>query len=143
VNEHRIRLRGGWECCATGTLRPIRERLSLPVRWSPHGPKRLRLTRHFGRPPLDPARQELVLDLDQVAGISSVVLNGQSVACVSPERSRFEIPLDGALERNTLVLEIETPEAAGEPAGMTPEWGFIALVIRPIEAETGSGSAPP
>jgi hypothetical protein len=134
VSEHRIRLRGGWECCASAPRTDVAERrLNLPIRWSQEDPLRLRLTRRFGRPAFDPSCQKLVLELDQVAGIDSLFLNGQPIAAVSPERTHYEIALDRALERNTLVLEIQRPAAGqGEPA-TAPEWGVIALVIRSID----------
>jgi hypothetical protein len=131
VSEHRIRLRGGWECGSSAAPEAVQKRLNLPVRWSREDASRLRLTRRFGRPAFDPSREKLVLELDQVAGIDSLRLNGQAIASVSPERTRYEIALEGALERNTLVLEIDTPAAIqGEP-GTAQEWGLIALVIKP------------
>ena len=141
VSEYRIRLRGGWECRATATDASRDKRLILPVRWSAERPKRLRLTRRFGRPAFDPVHEKLVLELDQVGGIDSVVLNGQAMAEVSPERTHYEIALDGALARNTLVLEVETAQAGTDEAGTAPEWGFIALVIRSIDTEAASPGA--
>ena len=129
MSEHRIRLRGGWECCTCAVPEAPPKRLNLPIRWRAEHPKRVRLTRRFGSPPFDPFHQRLVLELEQVAGIDSLSLNGQPIAEISPERTRYEIPLDGAPERNTLVMELET-SAAGR--GAAPEWGLIALVIRPI-----------
>jgi hypothetical protein len=141
VSTHRIRLRGGWECCAPGVPAAAKERLNLPVRWSLEDSQRLRLTRHFGRPPFDPAHQKLMLELDQVGGMESLSLNGQRLADVSPEKTHYAIALDGARERNTLVLEIATPAAGPDERGVGPEWGLIVVVIRPIDDEAASGIA--
>jgi hypothetical protein len=86
------------------TPNPAPEHLSLPVRWSAAGHQRL----------------------------DSILLNGRAIAAVSPERTHYEIALDSALVRNMLVLELETPPAS-PGGGAKPEWGLIALVIRPIE----------
>src|SRR5438132_951062 len=104
--EHRIQLRGGWECCAAGLPQSVGRRVTLPIRWSSDDLGRMRLTRRFGRPRLEPGQQELVLQIDQVAGIHSILLNGQPIAAVSPETTRYEIGLDPWLERNVLVLEL-------------------------------------
>jgi len=133
VTEHRIRLRGGWGCCAAGLPQADEQRVTLPIRWRPDGPGRLRLTRRFGRPPFEPEREVLVLRLDQVAGIYSILLNGQPVARVSPDRSQYEIQLEHGRDRNLLELELEPPLAGVDAAGPRAEWGLIALVIRPIE----------
>jgi hypothetical protein len=132
VTEHRIRFRGGWECCPVATPESDELRLTLPIRWSRQHPSRLQLTRRFGRPPLDPDSQVLFLQLDQVPGIQSLLLNGRPIARVSPEESRYEIRLDDLPNRNVLLLEIETPRP-GDQAAAQAEWGRIALVIRPLD----------
>jgi hypothetical protein len=136
VAEHRIRLRGGWGCCAAGLPATAEERVTLPIYWKLDGAGRVRLTRRFGRPPFDHDRQILVLQLDQVAGIHSLLLNGQAVAGVSPEKRRYEIELDDSRDRNLLVLELEPPVPSSEEAGTHPEWGHVALVVRPIPPAT-------
>jgi hypothetical protein len=129
MSEHRIRLRGGWEARALDGLPPVVERLTLPVRWEFDRPRRLRLSRRFQRPPLAEPSQ-LVLLLEQVPGIVWLELNGETPVGVSPEQTRYEVPLDRLAERNQLVLEVETPRWSDRASGDAPEWGWIALVIR-------------
>jgi hypothetical protein len=129
VPDHRIRLRGGWEYCPVGSPADS-ERLTLPTRWGSDRPGRLRLTRRFGCPPLDSNRQVLLLLLEQVPGIHSIRLNEHPIPHVSPESSRYEIPLDGLPPRNVLVLEVEPPMAHGRTDIDASDWGCIALVIQ-------------
>jgi len=133
VTEHRIRLRGGWACRAAGSPECEDRRLDLPVRWGSDQPRRLVLTRRFGRPPLDPGRQVLLIQMDQVEGIDSFVLNGQPIAPIATAACRYELEVPNLAERNVLVLEIELPEAGPDPAARRGEWGLIALVVRTIE----------
>jgi hypothetical protein len=134
VTEHTIRLRGGWTCHAAGTaLESPERRLTLPVRWGPDDTEPLILTRRFSRPRLLPDREALVLRMDQVGGILSLSLNGQSIAPISPTTCRYEIELGGLLERNELVLHVETRSRECEPAGISAEWGVISLVVRTVE----------
>jgi len=141
VIEHRIRLRGGWGCCAAGLPETDEHRVTLPMRWSPDGLGRMRLTRRFGRPPFDPDRELLILRLDQVAGIRSMLLNGQPVAGVAPERSFYELQINHSRDRNLLVLEVERPLPGMESAGASAEWGIVALVVRPIGPAAGSATS--
>jgi len=138
VTEHQIRLRGGWEYCAAGLPESDHQRVTLPIRWKPDGLGRIRLTRRFGLPPVEPGREVLILRLDQVAGTHSIVLNGQPVAGVSPERSLYEIRLEHGRDRNLLELDLEPPRAGVDAAGAAAEWGIIALVVRPIEPSASS-----
>jgi hypothetical protein len=133
VTEHRIRLRGGWACRAAGSPECENRRLDLPVRWSADEPRRLVLTRRFGRPPLDQGRQILLLQMDQVEGILALALNGQPIAPVAAATCRYEIEVPDLAERNVLVLEIELPEPGPEPERHREEWGVIALVVRAVE----------
>ena len=139
MSEHRIRLRGGWEARAIDAMPWAVNRLTLPIRWGVDPPRRLRLTRRFQRPPLPvltlrgsqtAGQPELVLVLEDVPGIVSLELNGESPVCVSPEQTRYEIPLGRLPQRNQLVLEVETPRRDDRPGGESLEWGCIALVIR-------------
>jgi hypothetical protein len=132
VNEHRIRLRGGWECQAAGSAEPP-ETVTLPFRWDAARPRRVHLSRRFGRPKIDPLRQCLLLELDQASGIHSLLLNGKAIAAISPPKSYYLIPLPDIEDRNVLVLEVETGQARGDAFGKDPEWGRIALVIQPVE----------
>ena len=123
MDEHRIRLRGGWECGRIGTAGSAPERMTLPVRWAPEISGRMRLSRRFGRPHLDAARQILLLELDRVQGMQTLLLNGEILAAASPARSSYEIPLGELLERNLLVLEVETGGAGGDSVGQDPGLG--------------------
>ena len=130
MDEHRIRLRGGWECRAAGSPECENRRLNLPVRWESEGPRRLVLTRRFGRPPLNQGQQVLFLQMDQVEGILSLVLNGQPIGRTAASISSYEIEVPDLAERNVLVLEIALPEPRPEVTGGREEWGVIALVVR-------------
>jgi hypothetical protein len=110
----------------------------LPVRWSSDIAGRLVLTRRFGRPALEPGRQILILEMDQVAGTRAIILNGQPIAAAASETPHYAIELTELAERNVLVLEIDTPPEGVGPAGHGEDWGMIALVIR----ETGPAGAP-
>jgi hypothetical protein len=133
VNEHRIRLRGGWEC-QSGCSGEVPERITLPIQWDPEIRRRVRLYRRFGRPAIDQDRQCLLLELDRARGIHSLLLNGKTVTAISPAKSYYLIPLAEIEERNELVLEIEIGETRDEQAPSERDWGQIALVIRPIES---------
>jgi hypothetical protein len=130
--EHFIRLRGGWECCAMDAPNQVARRLTLPTVWSEGEAPRLRLTRRFGRPPLDRGCQALSLRLERVPGILSLELNGRSVVSLSPETSSYRIELDDLPARNVLLIEFERH---GRCRGSTPEsdWGEIALVISSVD----------
>jgi hypothetical protein len=139
MTEHRIRLRGGWEVRALDERPGEVKRLTLPIRWDFERPRRLRLTRRFQRPPLQalsplgsrPAgHPELVLVLEDVPGIVSLELNGESTVYVSPEQTCYQVPLGRLPQRNQLELEIETPCANDRTGGDVREWGSIALVVR-------------
>jgi hypothetical protein len=141
VPDHRIRLRGGWESCPVGAPAES-ERLTLPTNWGSVPSGRLRLTRRFGSPPLGPGRHVLLLILEKVPGIHSIRLNEREIPHVSPESSRYEIPLDDLPARNVLILEVDPPIAQGPTDARTPAgssgWGCIALVIQ----TQPEGSAP-
>jgi hypothetical protein len=128
VTEHRIRLRGGWECIPIDGPASEAFRLTLPTRWEAEGPRRLRLIRRFSQPRTE-AGTEVVLQMEQVPGIRRLQIDGQSTPPGSPERSEFELALDGSAARHLLILEIETP-IPDDPVTAAPEWGVIALVIR-------------
>jgi len=132
VNEHRIRLRGGWECQPAGSAEPP-ETIALPVRWDLTRPRRVRLSRRFGRPKIDALRQCLLLELDQACGIHSLLLNGKAIAAISSQKSYYLIPLSDIEDRNVLVIEMETGQARGDAFGNDLEWGQIALIIQPVE----------
>jgi hypothetical protein len=129
VNEHLIRLRGGWESRPAMSSESEQQRLILPVRWGLRDPRQVILTRRFGRPRVQPGSRVL-LRMDQVQGIVALLLNGKSIFPVSPEITRYEIELPTLAERNVLVLQIELREPAGEITCAGVEWGMIALVVR-------------
>jgi hypothetical protein len=133
MTEHRIRLRRGWECQEAGSPASQARRLELPTRWTFDVPTRLILTRRFGRPAFDPSRQALLLELEQVAGTRSILLNGQPIALVAAATPQHTIKLGDLPERNALVLEIETPVHVVSAAGTVDDWGLISLIVRTIE----------
>jgi hypothetical protein len=135
LNEHSIRLRGGWECRSTAAGESLPARLALPTRWTSDQTGLITLTRRFGRPPLDADRDALWLRLDQVPGIRSLHLNGQPLVPIPPTSSRFEFPLAGLLDRNQLDLEVDIAAASARSAAVGADWGVISLVIRSADDE--------
>ena len=107
--EHRIRLRGGWDCQYRERDDPdgpeVVRRVDLPVVWTEDFPRRLRLTRQFGRPPVDPASERVELELRDVPGLTTVRLNGQAVSGVVAEGSR-SIRLDEALLPRNMAIQL-------------------------------------
>ena len=132
MNEHRIRLRGGWGLRPAIAPQSDQVRLALPIRWGLRSTGRVILTRRFGRPPLEPG-DRVLLQMDQVQGVVALSLNGQSIFPVLPEITRYEIELPALAEKNVLVLELEMPEPVGKIDSPGDEWGMIALVVRPRE----------
>jgi hypothetical protein len=136
MNDHRIRLRRGWECQIAESAQsggPI----ALPVRWDPNNPRRLRLSRRFGQPAIDATRQCLLLELGRARGIQSLLLNGKTLTAISTQKSYYLIPLTEIEDRNMLVLEVETGEAANDSTDLEQDWGHFALVIRSIDRSAG------
>jgi hypothetical protein len=125
--EHRIRLRGGWQWRVAGEAGPPR-RVALPIAWPDDALGRVLLSRPFNRPPLDPSREALRLELEQVDGLVAVLLNDRDLARPPVGTARLVVPLDDPLPgRNVLVLEVASPPAGRGGSG----WGDIALVIGP------------
>jgi hypothetical protein len=131
--EHRIRLRGGWECHyregEDDSAAEVLRRVDLPLASPAELPASFRLARQFGRPPVDQRNESVWLEMRNVAGLESVRLNGRplgEIAEISGDRT-IELPED-LLPRNGLVLGFERPaEGLDDPS----PWGDIALVIRP------------
>ena len=130
--EHRIRLRGGWECHyregddeeAPEVLR----RVDLPTASVRDLPPRCRLTRQFGRPPVDPRNEDVWLEMRNVPGLTSARLNGRSIRPDEPGGPDWTIALpEILLPRNGLVLEVERQDQTENDRS---PWGEIALVIR-------------
>jgi hypothetical protein len=105
-------------------------RLTLPVYWGESSPPRLILTRRFGRPTGGKARQALFLRLEQVEGLCALEFNGRPIVLGSAVESRHEVELGELLERNVLVLEVQTSGLHAGPGQARREWGKIALVVR-------------
>ena len=112
-------------------------RLTLPTRWKSGDPRRLRLTRRFLHPSLG-VGMSVLLQMEDVPGIHRLELNGHPSAAISPGRAEYEISLDRAAVRQELYLEIE-PILPRDSESASPEWGRIALVIRP----TNQAGSPP
>jgi hypothetical protein len=128
VSEHRIRLRGGWECESVDPPSGAPYRLTLPTRWAADGPRRLRLTRQFNQPPVQTGSR-VVVRLQQVPGIRSLEVNGQAAVPVSPGCTEYEVLLDASGGPRRLVLDVDTTNSS-DPTSPPIEWGDVALVIR-------------
>jgi hypothetical protein len=131
--EHRIRLRGGWECHYRDgddeSAPDVVRRVDLPLGSPSEIPLRCRLTRQFGRPPVDPRSETVSLELRNVEGLKSAWLNGRPIGEAGAGGADVSIVLpEPLLPRNGLVLEIARP---GDPWEGPSSWGEIALVIRP------------
>ncbi len=128
--DHRIRLRGAWERhdpdAKTG------RRVSLPLEREHAGAGHVRLIRPFNRPPLDPERERLLLEMEGIAGLVSVRLNQQEIARPEPGTEELTLTLDQPLPmRNVLSLEVEFRDERDARLEHS-RWGTIALVIRPL-----------
>jgi hypothetical protein len=131
--EHRIRLRGGWECHYRDgddeDAPEVLRRVDLPAGSSADFPTRFRLTRQFGRPPVDLRNECVTLELRNVDGLKSARLNGRPISPLMSPGWEWSIELaEPLLPRNGLVLEVEFDEGTRSAGG---PWGEIALVIRP------------
>jgi hypothetical protein len=119
---HRIRLRGPWECDATGS------RVTMPGRFADIGLTgvrgEVRFTRKFGYPgKADPEFEHLWLTCEGCTDCRAVRLNGTLLSEAPGESFAFDVSrLLG--ERNLLEITIDsTSDAAGI-------WGDAALEIR-------------
>lgn len=128
--EHLIRLRKGWESIDLDATDPLPERITLPLSCGWGSPRRLRLTRRFGRPPLDPRIESLWLRLDCVPGLDSLRLNDRDMTFGPGVEGPIEIPLAELPDRNELVLEISGATVPSMEPGAIATWGEIALLIR-------------
>jgi hypothetical protein len=130
VSEHLIRLRKGWESIDLDSLDPRPERITLPLPAGWRSGRRLRLTRRFGCPPLNPHIESLWLRLESVLGIAALQLNGRDIPLGPYSHGTIDIPLAELRPRNELTLELSGAPAADTPPGESTVWGEIALVIR-------------
>jgi hypothetical protein len=131
--EHRIRLRGGWECHARESddedAPEVVRRIDLPAASAAELPARFRLTRQFGRPPVDLRNEIVSLEMRGVPGLKATRINGRAIELGLTEDAACSIDLsEPLLPRNGLVLEVEL---VGLPRSEGVPWGEIALVIRP------------
>jgi hypothetical protein len=132
MDEHRIKLRGGWLWVDRGADGDDL-RVTLPIAWPPGPAAHVRLVRPFRRPPIDPDREALALHLEAIDGLVAARLNDREVARPPSGTSSLWIALTGSLpERNVLVLDADPPRPSDASAAGSL-WGTIALVIRPAE----------
>ena len=127
MSEHLIRLRKGWESIDLDSLDPRPERITLPLPAGWRSARRLRLTRRFGCPPLNPDIESLWLRLESVPGLASLRLNGRDIPLGPYAHGTIDIRLAELRPRNELALDLSAP---GDPAGDSTAWGEIALLIR-------------
>jgi len=130
VSEHLIRLRKGWESIDLDSpdSRPVRITLPLPAGW--RSTRRLRLTRRFGCPPLNPHTESLWLRLESVAGLAALRLNDRDLPLGQDSQGTIDIRLAELRPRNELALELSGADAPAAPPGTSTTWGEIALLIR-------------
>jgi len=122
-----IRFRKGWESIELDSLDPHPEPITLPLPAGWGSTRRVRLTRRFGYPPLNPHIESLWLRLESVAGLASLRLNGRDLPLGQDFHGTIEIRLAELRPRNELALELL---AAAAPPGDSTVWGEIALLIR-------------
>jgi hypothetical protein len=133
--EHRIRLRGGWQCQYREGDDPdgpeVLRRVDLPLASTAGLPARFLLCRQFGRPPCDPLVERVTLEIGNLPGLRSVRLNGRPIDPDPSTRPAWSFRLDGPiLPRNGLIIEVELTDA---PPAEGDSWGEVALVIRPLD----------
>jgi hypothetical protein len=134
VEEHLIRLRGGWEAITVHGAEERAERINLPARLVAARQGRLRLLRKFGRPRFDRSKESLSIRMRRVPGVSRVTLNGRQISVESKTEDLVEFVDVELSDRNELVIEVEVPGGLRAHAGETSTWGEIALVVRPRAA---------
>ncbi|QEH36344.1 hypothetical protein OJF2_49050 [Aquisphaera giovannonii] len=133
--EHRIRLRGGWDCIDPASGADVPVRLALPAPRDAFPARRVRLVRRFGRPPKETleAGGPAFLRLDRVPGLVGLSFNGAALDVGEGRGGSAEVPLPRLEERNVLELTVELDAEEAEDAG---SWGEVALVLP-------SGDGPP
>ena len=132
MSEHRIRLRGAWQChfregdSVEGT--EVVRRVDLPCKWPDDLPGRIQLIRKFGKPPIDFQIERMALELVQIRGLLAGWLNGGSLVRVKDQSNCWSVKLpEPLLLRNTLVLDLDLDEARQSDSS----WGEISLLIQP------------
>src|SRR4051794_27649978 len=144
MSEHWIRLRGGWRCLPSPDNPSAAYPITLPTRWAPGQAGRLRLVRQFGLPAIDRRRERVALRIAEVPGVVAIRLNGRPIDLPGGDgRDVLELGEDQLRPRNELVLEVDPDRAAARQPGQ-PEWGHVALLVRPLEdmPPAGSGHTP-
>lgn len=126
--EHVIALRRAWE--ALPEAGPPR-RINLPARRADLIGV-VRLTRRFGRPPIDSEAETITCRLEAVEGLSCVRLNGREVARPKPGVAGMQFPIE-APAATRLVLELDLGSI---PDGLKVEWGRVTLAIRPKRTDS-------
>lgn len=129
--EHHVRLNAAWEAMDPDDLTSPRFRVNLPVDWRsfswPGGvaPRRLRLSRRFGRPaglePSDSAARARLL-IDGAAAVAAVEIDGRSLTWKMAGLDRLVVDLPVLAARNLATIEIMVERAQGG-------WGGVALVF--------------
>ncbi len=126
--EHRIRLRGAWEWSSIDGATQVPRRIKLPTLWTLDPGSPFRLTRHLGRPAIDPSHERIYLELLQVPGLLAIRWNGQEFGRLFEDSERWEVPIsDFLLARNSLELDVDFRSI--EPQRWLQDWGDVALVI--------------
>lgn len=130
MSEHRIRLRGPWEAVDLDSPSSEPFRVALPMeRTDDVSPRRLRLTRKFGRPGMARDLDSSVgftLSLRDVEGLEAVFLNDEPLSWRSTTSGDLIVELPSPRDRNILRLDAEIAPAS--PGG-SALWGDVAIVI--------------
>ncbi len=130
MEEHTIRLRGGWECFRPNEPTTHPSTIALPTPSATLPPGRLILRRRFGRPPSQPSAPA-ILWISGMPGLRSLTFNGRPIEAGSPDGPDFRADLGPLQPRNELTIEADAPALASD-------WGDVRLVF----AEP-SASEPP
>lgn len=124
MNEYRIALRRAWQAESVGGNVPARVDLPMVVdsAWGI-----FRLVRRFHTPEIDARAQEVLVRLEQVAGLRRVSIDGEVVAAALTENGGYEISVSA--ERGSRIIELEVDAAhTGEP--QRSSWGHVHVIIR-------------
>jgi hypothetical protein len=131
MSEHLIRLRKGWELEDLDSPDHRPQRVSLPLEAGWAGARRLRLTRRFGCPPLNPGSESLWLRLESVSGLASLRLNDRDLSPGPGVHVVVDIRLAELPARNVLALELSSAAALSDAQRCgSLACGEIALLIR-------------
>jgi hypothetical protein len=131
MNEHRIRLRGGWRCHALSADPSTARTITLPFQWDPGQRDPVRLVRQFGFPAIDRERERVSLRIAETPGLLAIRINDRALQPPTGlEPSALELGEDQLSPRNELVLDVDPVRASAEGSA-GPGWGHIALIVRP------------